>query len=261
MNCARRSRRLLGFTLIELLVVIAVIVILLGILFPVFKGAREKARQAKCISNLHALTQALRAYRMDEKRYPGPPQLDPTGSVYIGGVSDLVGGGYVSSKEILICPDDIDALGNLEACKNRNYSSYNGLVTDMAGGDWSLAERYYNYYGYDEDGIDYDPAVAWPENGQTLSNWAPWLTEDGKTRKDYPRLRNRYAPDNTIWIHCRHHRRFYSTKPDGQDENKKREIIARLGGSVDSFTLSELTTPNVTTSDSRQWNTFQHQRQ
>ncbi|HVK02566.1 MAG TPA: prepilin-type N-terminal cleavage/methylation domain-containing protein, partial [Armatimonadaceae bacterium] len=46
----RRSPR--GFTLIELLVVIAIIAILAAILFPVFAQAREKARQATCLSNL-----------------------------------------------------------------------------------------------------------------------------------------------------------------------------------------------------------------
>ena len=40
-----------GFTLIELLVVIAIISILAAITFPVFSKAREKARQATCISN------------------------------------------------------------------------------------------------------------------------------------------------------------------------------------------------------------------
>jgi prepilin-type N-terminal cleavage/methylation domain-containing protein/prepilin-type processing-associated H-X9-DG protein len=47
-----RSRKPAGFTLIELLVVIAIIAILASILFPVFAQAREKARQASCMSNL-----------------------------------------------------------------------------------------------------------------------------------------------------------------------------------------------------------------
>jgi prepilin-type N-terminal cleavage/methylation domain-containing protein/prepilin-type processing-associated H-X9-DG protein len=60
---ARSSWR--GFTLIELLVVIAIIAILAAILFPVFAQAREKAREAACLSNVKQLGLSLQMYAQD----------------------------------------------------------------------------------------------------------------------------------------------------------------------------------------------------
>jgi len=54
-----------GFTLIELLVVIAIIAILAAILFPVFARAREKARQASCLSNMKQLALGSLMYMQD----------------------------------------------------------------------------------------------------------------------------------------------------------------------------------------------------
>jgi prepilin-type N-terminal cleavage/methylation domain-containing protein/prepilin-type processing-associated H-X9-DG protein len=62
----------MGFTLIELLVVIAIIAILAAILFPVFAQAREKARQAGCLSNVRQIATAATMYAQDyDERFIG----------------------------------------------------------------------------------------------------------------------------------------------------------------------------------------------
>ena len=60
-----KKKKISGFTLIELLVVIAIIAILAAILFPVFAQAREKARQAACVSNVKQISLAFTMYAQD----------------------------------------------------------------------------------------------------------------------------------------------------------------------------------------------------
>ena len=55
-------RKVKGFTLIELLVVIAVIALLLALLFPALRSAREQCHRVVCLSNLKQLTLAWTAY-------------------------------------------------------------------------------------------------------------------------------------------------------------------------------------------------------
>ncbi|MFH0795475.1 MAG: type II secretion system protein [Candidatus Omnitrophota bacterium] len=54
-----------SFTLIEMLVVIAIINILASQLLPALSTAREKGRQANCISNLRQFSQSVEMYRQD----------------------------------------------------------------------------------------------------------------------------------------------------------------------------------------------------
>ncbi len=58
-------KRLASFTLIELLVVVAVIAVLVAMLLPTLQAAKERSRQAICISNLRQLAVGELMYRDD----------------------------------------------------------------------------------------------------------------------------------------------------------------------------------------------------
>jgi len=100
-------RRRFAFTLIELLVVIAVMVILAGLLFPVFAQARAKARAATCVSNLRQIGMAIQQYVQDwdgglpEFRQPGTTPEQWLRFRWYGHILP-----YLKSPAILHCPED-----------------------------------------------------------------------------------------------------------------------------------------------------------
>ncbi len=74
-----------AFTLIELLVVIAVIALLMALLVPALRAAREQARRAVCLSNLRQLTTAWLLYAYENDGWLVTGTSDGTGEFKVSG--------------------------------------------------------------------------------------------------------------------------------------------------------------------------------
>lgn len=130
---ARGKEPTVAFTLIELLVVIVIIATIAAISFPVFNWAREKARQATCLSNLHQLGSASLIYAQDYDGYLPPyinqwtlPSPQPINIGYSAPnllISSL--SPYIKNRAVWFCPDDPYAGINVEKWGVTHlYSSY-----------------------------------------------------------------------------------------------------------------------------------------
>ncbi len=112
-----------GFTLIELLIVIAIIIIIAAVILPVTVRAKDKSKQAVCISNLKQLWMGWRLYADDnDGRFPRVRAFStrdgggPEGAEYNWCGAEKVGGDvyvekgtifrYVRSKKSYLCPSD-----------------------------------------------------------------------------------------------------------------------------------------------------------
>ena len=81
MQSLSRSRN--AFTLIELLVVIAIIAILIGLLFPAFRGAQDQAKKVQVKNDLTQIVTAVNAFYTEYGRYPVNTASN-TNDAYVG---------------------------------------------------------------------------------------------------------------------------------------------------------------------------------
>jgi prepilin-type N-terminal cleavage/methylation domain-containing protein len=95
----QRSR---AFTLLELLVVIAIIAILAALLFPVFNGAKLRALQVQCSSNVRQLSMSISMYANDnsDKQVGYADPAYPGGGNWAGTLTDY----YSSKAQLRLCP-------------------------------------------------------------------------------------------------------------------------------------------------------------
>lgn len=94
---SRKKRK--RFTLIELLITIAILAILVGVLLPALRSAREKGRDISCSSNLKQIGTMLQIYvDSNDDVTPAVNGNHPTDDVYNISWLDLLAGNYLASK-------------------------------------------------------------------------------------------------------------------------------------------------------------------
>ena len=92
MHTSARSFRAGGFTLIELLIVISIIAILMGLLFPAFKGVQDQAKRTQAKNDLTQIVTAVNAFYTEYGRYPTSATTDASATYGPGGSTAENGG-------------------------------------------------------------------------------------------------------------------------------------------------------------------------
>jgi len=127
-----------GFTLIELLAVIGIIAVLSAILFPVFSRAREKARQASCMSNLKQIGLAMTMYSDDNDELLMRDMAHPSswsdpsenmGAPNMGGNWEVVMP-YAKNEQIFLCPSFKNVQPTSGSHTNTGYLETGQVVFD-----------------------------------------------------------------------------------------------------------------------------------
>lgn len=141
-----------GFTLIELLVVVAIIALLISILLPSLKGARDQAKRAVCMSNLHSMSHALHGYVTEHKHYPGDHAISGRNSM-VAWAPRLCKYYLVDKREVFNCP--------FNGPESRWEQPFNWVQSSQ---QILNDARQFGYYGPRMTGEDNERPLFWEQN-------------------------------------------------------------------------------------------------
>lgn len=154
-----------GFTLIELLVVVAIIGMLASVVVVSLNSARAKARDAKRISDMKAVQNAIEMYYSDNGQYP-----DLSGTVTNSWVTAIPNTTQLNSTYIASLPTP-PAIDNTGTCSTKTYR----YAVNTAKSDYALQFCLNSASGSYAAGINYISAGAGIQNSGTTPT-APTLT-------------------------------------------------------------------------------------
>jgi len=190
-----------AFTLIELLVVIAIIAVLMAILMPTLRAAKDQAKKTVCTSHVKGLVLALRMYidDYDGKTHNSPnnglwdnawehptivKQYGPNDNYAYWGIAYYP---YAKNKKIFYCPgkkrvDDWPEWGPPWGIQSQQYFKYcsyglNNYITDkkidIEFKHHSEVIAYQDHIEQRLDGIGSDMFCVGPGNSINIPQWRP----------------------------------------------------------------------------------------